>query len=112
MRAVQPGASWGGLLAGPLAWTVSTQLNYVLVPWQCTHGVQLVPMLSVILAVLALLGGVLSWHAGRIGRAAFRPEREGVQRFIATLGMLAAGLFALVILAQGSAGLVLDGCVR
>ena len=59
------------------------------------------------------LGGALSWRAERSGGAAFKPEREvETERFVATLGMLAAGLFALVILMQGSAGLIIDGCVR
>ena len=113
MRAVQLGTSWGGLLAGPTAWAVSTQHNYVLVPWPCAHSMRIVPALSFGLAAIALLGGVLSWRAGRMGGAAFKPEREaGTERFVARLGMLAAGLFALVILMQGSAGLIIDGCSR
>jgi len=113
MRAVRFGTSWAGLLAGPAAWAVSTQLNYVLAPWECEHRARIVPVVALGLAALALLGGALSWRARRRGGAAFKPEREaGTEAFVATLGIAAAGLFALVILMQGSAGLILSGCVR
>jgi hypothetical protein len=106
------GLSWGGLFAGPLAWAASTQINYMLVPWQCAHGVPIVPTLAVVLAIVALAGGVLSWRSGG-GEAGSRPEPEArTEHFVATLGVLAAALFALVILMQGLAGLILDGCVR
>jgi hypothetical protein len=113
MRAIRLGTSWAGLFAGPLAWGVSTQLNYVLASWQCAHQVRIVPVVAFVLALLALLGGALSWRAARSGGASFKPERDTrSERFVATLGMMAAGLFALVILMQGAAGLILDGCVR
>ena len=113
MRAVQRGTSWGGLLAGPLAWAVSTQFNYILVPWQCTRAAPIVPAVSLVLAALSLVGGAFSWRAERSGGATFKPDREvETERFVATLGMLAAALFALVILMQGSAGLIIDSCIR
>jgi len=69
--------------------------------------------LACLLAALSLLGGALSWRAARIGGASFEPEREaGTECFVAKVGMLSAGLFALVIIMQGSAALFIDGCVR
>jgi hypothetical protein len=113
MRAIQVGASWSGLLAGPAAWAISTQLNYAIVPWQCAHGVAIIPYISLALALLALLGGVLSWRARKKGGAPLKPERAtGTENFVASLGLLAAALFALVIVMQGAASLILDGCVR
>ncbi|MBZ9811563.1 hypothetical protein LB542_26915 [Mesorhizobium sp. BR1-1-9] len=113
MRAVRLGTSWGGLLSGPLAWAVSTQLNYSLVPWQCNHQVPVVLPLALLLALFSLMGGALSWQAKRQGGAAFKPERtRGTEHFVASLGMLAALLFALVIIMQGSAALILDECLR
>ena len=92
---------------------MSTQFNYLLVPWQCAHAAPIVPASPLVLAALSLLGGALSWRAERSGGATFKPERAvETERFVATLGMLAAALFALVILMQGSAGLIIDGCVR
>lgn len=113
MRALRVGTSWAGLLAGPLAWAASTQLNYALVEWQCQHKLHVIPFAALALAILALSGGALSWRAWRRGGASFKPEREaGTERFVATIGMLIAALFALVIAMQGSASLVLDECTR
>jgi hypothetical protein len=113
MRAVDLGVSWGGLFAGPSAWAVSTQLNYFLAPGQCGDRAYVIPAVAGFLAVLALLGGALSWRAARTGGASFKSERAaGTEGFVARLGMLTAGLFALVILMQGSAGLFIDGCAR
>lgn len=113
MRALRVGTSWGGLLSGPLAWALSTQLNYALVPWQCNRQVPVVLPLALLLVLFSLLGGALSWRAKRRGGAAFKPERTGgTERFVANLGMLSALLFALVIVTQGSAALILDECLR
>ncbi|ESZ77348.1 MULTISPECIES: hypothetical protein [unclassified Mesorhizobium] len=113
MRALKMGTSWGGLLSGPMAWAISTQLNYALVPWQCNRQVPVVLPVALVLAVLSLLGGALSWRAKRQGGAAFKPERtRSTEQFVADLGMLAALLFALVIIMQGSAALILDECMR
>ena len=113
MRALQRGTSWGGLLAGPMAWAISTQLNYALVPWQCNRQVSVVLPVALLLALLSLLGGALSWRAKRQGGAAFKAQRTRVtEQFVADLGMLAALLFALVIIMQGSAALILDECLR
>ncbi|MDG4900001.1 hypothetical protein EOA75_04825 [Mesorhizobium sp. M1A.F.Ca.IN.022.07.1.1] len=113
MRALRLGTSWGGLVSGPLAWAISTQLNYALVPWQCNRQVPVVLPVALVLMVFSLLGGVLSWQAKRQGGAAFKPERtRSTERFIADLGMLSALLFALVIVMQASAALILDECLR
>ncbi|MER9586674.1 hypothetical protein [Mesorhizobium sp. M0276] len=91
MRAVVLGTSWGGLLSGPLAWAVSTQLNYSLVHWQCNRQVPIVLPIALALALFSLLGGALSWRAKRLGGAAFKPERtRGTEQFVANLGMLSA----------------------
>ncbi|TIO52913.1 MAG: hypothetical protein E5Y00_28350, partial [Mesorhizobium sp.] len=60
MRALRLGTSWGGLVSGPLAWAISTQLNYALVPWQCNRQVPVVLSVALVLMVFSLLGGVLS----------------------------------------------------
>jgi len=113
MRALQAGTSWAGLLAGPLAWGISTQLNYALVEWQCQHQVPVIPVAALGLVLFALAGGALSWRAWQRGGASFKPEREmDTERFVAMLGMLTAALFALVTLMQGAASLILDECTR
>ena len=45
--------------------------------------------------------------------APFSGRREPrTETFVANISMLAAGLFALVIMMQGSASLILSGCLR
>jgi predicted small integral membrane protein len=96
-----------------LAWAVSTQLNYAVVEWQCAHGIPVIPAIALMLALLALLGGVLSWRARQQGGAAFKPGRtRGTEDFVANVSILSAVLFALVIVMQGAASLILDGCLR
>ncbi|TPM33167.1 hypothetical protein FJ958_10560 [Mesorhizobium sp. B2-3-5] len=110
MRTVLLGSSWCGLLSGPLSWATSTQVNYVLVPWQCAHQVPVVLPLALTLTLLSLVGGALSWRARRLDGASGR--KQSTERFIADLGMGTALLFALVIIMQGSAALIVDGCLR
>jgi hypothetical protein len=113
MRALHYGTSWGGLFSGPLAWAMSTQLNYALVSWQCTHSIPIIPLVALVLAVLSVLGGALSWRARQQGGASFKSERtRDTEAFVAQLSLLSAALFALVIVMQGAASLILDGCVR
>ena len=63
--------------------------------------------LGVASALLALGGGGLSW-AGRPGGG----SGAGTHRFIATMGVMAAGLFLVAILGQMLAGLFFTGCER
>jgi O-antigen/teichoic acid export membrane protein len=113
MRAVQVGTSWAGLLAGPVAWGAATQANYSLVEWQCVNRVPIIPILALCFLAVAVAGGLLSWRAWQRGGASFKPQRElSTERFVAMLGMMVAALFALVIIMQGAASLILDECIR
>jgi hypothetical protein len=104
------GVSWAGLVSGPGAWALSTQLNYALVPWDCPRQLGIVPWTAALLVLFALAGGALSWQAVRRPDAAARPART--ERFIALIGLGAALLFALIVALQGSAALVFSGCER
>jgi hypothetical protein len=109
-------ASWAGLVSGPGAWIVSTQLNYALTPWICAHKMNLVPFIAVPLAAVALAGAFVSWRAWN-GAAVAESEAdaailEAPRPFLAGVSMLLGVLFALAILTQGAAGLVLNGCER
>ncbi|MFC7400584.1 hypothetical protein ACFQU1_25610 [Chelatococcus sp. GCM10030263] len=104
------GLSWAGFVSGPGAWALSTQVNYMLAPWECAHRAGAVPWAALLLALVALPGGLLSWRAWQRPEAAGRPART--ERFIAGVSLAMAVLFALVILLQGTAGLVFNGCER
>jgi hypothetical protein len=103
-----------GLFAGPAAWLVNFQLNYALAPWICASGLQVVPLIAVASTLLALSGGALSWRAWKHGDG--ETTREGAgghpNRLLGAVGVAIALLFALVILTQGTAGLVFNGCER
>jgi hypothetical protein len=104
-----------GLYAGPAAWFISTQANYSLVPWMCAHKVPIIPLLAAALVLVSLLGGFLSWRAFSHAGSVPDIDRAGggrPRRFLAAIGMMMAGLFALVILVHGLAGLLFDGCER
>jgi hypothetical protein len=105
---------WAGLVAGPTAWAINTQLGYSLVPWICASEVNLVPPLALAFAMAAAFGGVLSWSSLDWSEADSAATHGGgrPRQLLAGIGVLAAILFAAVILTQGAAGLVLHGCER
>jgi hypothetical protein len=107
------GISWAGLAAGPTAWAVNLQANYAAVPWICAHRVNFIPVVALVLACVAAGGALLSWRHWRVAPAG---DQDGVggtpSHLVAGLSGLLGLLFALVILTQGAAALVLTGCER
>jgi hypothetical protein len=104
-----------GLYAGPGAWLVNTQANYALVPWICAHQIQLVPVVALVLAVVSLIGGFLSWRGYAAATPTPPPDSSGggrPHRFLALIGVGMALLFATVILVHAAAGVVFHGCER
>jgi len=107
------GSSSAGIWIGALAWAVSTQLNYALVPWMCTNGLRVAPWIAALLVLTALGGGLWSALAfrHRTGRLETNTPGAGTpHQMLAVIGILAALLFALVIALQGSANFFLTGC--
>jgi hypothetical protein len=104
-----------GLLVGAGAWAISTQLNYSLVSISCESAAGVVPLIATICLVMAIAGGALSlppWPAlgelaGQNGGADPRPRR-----FFSIISILAVFVFALAILLQGVASLIVSGCQR
>jgi hypothetical protein len=108
--------SWpsAGIFLGPAAWVLNTQLSYAIVPWVCAHGSNIVPAAAIVGALIALAGCFLSWRAWTAQESGPSGERDGGRphRFVAGMGTLMGVLFAAVILLQGVAGLVFQGCER
>ena len=112
---IREGIPSAGLYAGPIAWLVSLQVKYALVPWICAHQVQLVHPVTLASALISIAGGFLSWRAWSRASPGPPADRSGggrPHRFVALMGVLAAALFTLVILLQGAAAFVLQGCER
>lgn len=107
------GVAWAGLAAGPGAWAVNLQGNYAAVPWICAHRVNFVPLVALVLALVAIAGALLSWRAWRVASTGDETGSGGAPaHLLAGISIMSGILFALVILTQGAAALVLNGCER
>jgi hypothetical protein len=105
--------SWAGLAAGPAAWAVDTQLNYALVPWACAHGRNVILVIAGVLAVVSLLGALVSWLAWRRHDGLHVPEQDGHPwHLLSGIGVAAGLLFAIVIALQGVAAIMVSPCLR
>src|SRR5205807_5123864 len=60
--------AWSGLISGPAAWAISTQLNYALVPWQCGEHGHPLSWIAFALILAAAAGGLRSLRARRHAR--------------------------------------------
>lgn len=97
-------AEWLGLLAGPIAWALNLQTNYILVQSATATG-NVLPLYftNLFFFAIAVSGGILSWRiAGRLKHESSDapPKDLNRQRFLVHLGMLSSALFALIIVAQ------------
>ena len=104
-----------GLWAGPLAWLAGQQATYSLVPWMCANHLQVAHVATLTTALIGIAGGYLSWVAWQNASSEPPADRLGggrPHRFVAAIGMLVAALFTLIVLTQGVAAFILDGCER
>ena len=105
MRWLRSGISWAGFAVGATAWAISTQLNYALVGSGQVPGS--VPWIALLLVIIALSGGALSWRAWHSPRESLTTQLSGEpQQFLAGVGVLASTLFAGAIALQGIAALI------
>jgi hypothetical protein len=104
-----------GLFVSPAAWAISTELNFAIAHLNCTTQLPLVAISALVLALISLAAGWLSWRAWRQS-----PGLAGVDdataaaphRLLSGLGLCSAAIFTLVIAMQGVASLFLSGCER
>lgn len=106
-----PGA---GLITGPFAWAVSTQLNFALVPWVCHTGNRLaIPVIVLVLTLISLTGALASRQLQEPTGdppGPDRPEAGMPLQMLAIVGTISGVLFAVIIALQGVAGFFLTGC--
>lgn len=105
--------AWSGLVLGPAAWLAHHQLGSNLNFARCdVVGGPAVVAIGMACLALALVGGWLSWRAWRRTGANLGDSGEPAGRFIALLSLLAVALFALTIVVQTGAGLIIPDCWR
>ncbi|MGE5537719.1 MAG: hypothetical protein ACM30I_03815 [Gemmatimonas sp.] len=103
-------SSWSGLFAGSAAWFTAQQAGAWKVFAECADHRLWVIAINVIALAVALAGAALSWRVRRV------PDVTGLsaERLNFT-GVLCAGIavvFAMAIVLQGMAGMILSGCER
>ena len=103
-----------GLLAGPVAWLVQLQVSYMLVPWVCARGGQVVlHLVALAMVAVAAAGLGLAWRAALAARRVVggggAPGSE-VRRFVAGCGVGLSLLFLLVIVASAIPNFILRAC--
>ena len=107
---------WLAALAAPVAWLTSLILGYFSTALSCEAGHEwLLHSIFFLALCVAALGGRSAWKLFRATDEETRAEgasRLERSRFVAALGLLMTGLFALIIVAQWVATLVFDPCQR
>jgi hypothetical protein len=101
--------------AGPIAWLISTQLNYSLAASLCGDQAKAILYDALGLIALSLFGTAVSWWQWRAQPRVLRLEDTDTSiphKLMAGLGILLGLLFATVIASQASALFFLNGCVR
>ncbi|HEX8271507.1 MAG TPA: hypothetical protein VF615_02575 [Longimicrobiaceae bacterium] len=108
-------ALWFAVLAGPVAWMLGLNAAYAFVRLACDEQTLLYMHASSLLTLaLALGGGAVALREWRRAGGEWPGEGGGAvprSRFMAALGLLGSGLFALTIVAQWIANLFLNPCM-
>lgn len=92
-----------GLIVAPAAWAVGTQLGLILPYAECATSFRPLLISGLLLTVVALWAGWVSWGAPWEGRTG---------QFAARVFALLAAALAFSILLQALASAILTGCER
>jgi hypothetical protein len=106
---------WTGILAGPLAWALDLTVSYALVKWTCgSQHTSVLHLLTLVTLVITAGGAFASWRA--LQWTPRRGPEDGPRpvdraRFMALLGLVSAGVFALAIVGNQLPRVMLDACL-
>jgi hypothetical protein len=105
---------WIGVALGPAAWAINLQTIYAITPHACAKPTSAAIVLSIVMAIIAGSGSLISLRAIRRNVPAERAEAQGGRtgNFMAWLGVGSGVIFALVILNQLAAALMISPCLR
>lgn len=112
-QALKRWARVAGLIAGPAAWGLNTQLAYAVASQSCeTQRAVLLPI-GLALIGLAAAGALVSiWSARSDEGEGFDPRGGSATRFLAGVSLGAGALFAVVIGDQLAATMIVTPCIR
>jgi hypothetical protein len=110
----KPPLYWIGVALGPAAWAINLQTIYAITPHACAKPTSAAIILSIVMAIIAGSGSLISLRAIRRSAPAEWAEAQGGRagNFMAWLGVGSGVIFALVILNQLAATLMISPCLR
>jgi hypothetical protein len=101
--------AWAGLIVGPVMWGLHHQLGSNLSFAACDRGPNNVALIAGIIAMVIIgVSGRLGWVCWK--DAGGDAEADALEIFIPLLSVMAAVLFALTILVQLLADIILPSC--
>jgi hypothetical protein len=105
---------WAGVALGPAAWAINLQTIYAMTPHACARPTSATIILSITLAIIAASGTAMSLRAIIREPTSEWVEAQGgrARNFMAWLGVGTGIIFALVILNQLAATLMISPCLR
>jgi lysophospholipid acyltransferase (LPLAT)-like uncharacterized protein len=105
---------WAGVALGPAAWAINLQSIYAMTPHACAGPTWATVILSIAMASIAGSGTLMSLRAIRRNAPSEWAEAQGghARNFTAWLGVGSGIIFALVILNQLAAALMINPCLR
>jgi hypothetical protein len=105
---------WMGVALGPAAWAINLQAIYAMTPHACARPTSATIVLSIVMAIIAGSGSLISLRAVRRSAPEEWSEAQGgrARNFMAWLGVGSGVIFALVILNQLAATLMISPCLR
>jgi hypothetical protein len=105
MNAVRPATVMAGMLTGPAAWAVSTQLGPILPYTECALAWPVSGMLAIGLALLSLVAGFWPWWRTS-------SDSPAGTVFVVGLGRLMGLLFGFALVLQAASSFLLDPCAH
>jgi hypothetical protein len=105
---------WMGVALGPAAWAINLQTIYAMTPHACAKPTSATIVLSIAMALIATSGTLISLRSTRRDAPAELAEMQGgrARNFMAWLGVGSGAIFALVILNQLAAAVMISPCLR
>jgi hypothetical protein len=103
---------WAGVLLAPIAWVGHLMTGYGVATAACGASSMVLHAITVGMLLVAGVGALLAWRAGRHLREGpdIDPDRLDRRRFMSTAGLVLSAGFAFVIVMQAVPPFLLRPC--